>query len=71
MRTHSQIISDAGGPSAAARLIHAQPGTVKQWRRLDSIPAPHWNALVTAKLATLKELADAAATRRATPEGLQ
>lgn len=68
MRTHGQIISDAAGPAAVAKRISVRPGTVKQWRRLDSIPAAHWNAIVAAKLATLKELADAAEARRIRPD---
>lgn len=67
MRTHEQIITDANGPSAVGRVIGVEPGTVKQWRRLGSIPAPHWKALVEHGLATLEELADAAAARRTTP----
>lgn len=64
MRTHQKIIEDAGGPSAIAKVTGAEPGTAKQWKRLDSIPAPYWAAINEAKLATLEELADAAATRR-------
>lgn len=64
-RSHQKIIDDAEGPTAVARLIGAEPGTVKQWRRLSSIPAPYWDDLTKAGIATLEELAAAAATRRA------
>lgn len=63
MRTHEQIIVDADGPAKVGHAIGVEPGTVKQWKRLNSIPAPHWRAVVDAGLATLEELADAAANR--------
>jgi len=68
MRSHQQIIEDANGSSAVARRIGAEPGTVKQWKRLDSIPAPYWAALAGEKIATLEELAEAAAARRASQD---
>lgn len=64
MRTHEQIIIAAKGPSAIARVLGVEPGTAKQWRRGDSIPAPYWAALAEAGLATLEELAEAAATKQ-------
>jgi len=64
MRSHQQIIADAGGPSALARQLDIEPGTVKQWKRLSSIPAPYWAAISDADIATLNELAEAAANRR-------
>ena len=64
MRTFSQIIRDAGGATALARKIGEDPNTVHAWKRGKSIPAPRWNAVVNAELATLKELADAAEARR-------
>ncbi len=69
MRTHLQIIKDAGGPSAIGRIVGAEANTAKQWKRNDSIPAPYWAALADAKVATLDELAKAAATRREGPPG--
>lgn len=69
MRTFSHIIKDAGGATALARKIGEDPNTVHAWKRGKSIPAAHWNAVVAAKLATLKELADAAEARRISPEG--
>lgn len=66
MRTHSQIIDEAGGPSALARTpgVEVDPGTTKQWKRGDSIPAPYWAAIADAKLATLEELAEAASSKK-------
>lgn len=61
MRTHEQIIIDANGPSALGRLIGVDPGTAKQWKRLNSIPGRYWAALAEAKVATLEELANAVA----------
>lgn len=61
MRTHDQIIVEAGGPTVVARQVGARPGTVKQWRRAGSIPAPYWQAIAQLNLATLDELAEAVA----------
>lgn len=64
MRSHQQVIDDAKGPSALAHTLGVEPGTVKQWKRNNSIPAPYWQAISEADIATLDELAAAAATRR-------
>lgn len=64
MRTHESVITEAGGPTKLGKAIGVDGGVVKQWRRLNSIPAPHWRAIVDAGHATLDELADAAASRR-------
>jgi len=61
MRSHDQIITDAGGPSALSRRVTATAGAIKQWRRSGSIPAPYWQGLADAGLATLEELAAAVA----------
>lgn len=63
--SHQAVIERAGGPAKFARAIGADPNTVKAWKRLNSIPAPHWAAVAGAHLATLTELADAAARRAA------
>lgn len=63
MRTHQQIIGDIGGPAAIARIVGADPGTAKQWRRNNSIPSKHWKALVAAGFASWDELGTAAAQR--------
>lgn len=67
MRTHQQIIDDADGPTAVSKFVDASPGTVKQWRRLDSIPGRYWDDLAEAKVATLKELAAAAKAKAQAP----
>ena len=64
MRTHQQIIDDAGGPSTMDRAAGAKSGTAKQWKRLNSIPAPYWAEIARQGLATLEELAAGAETRR-------
>ena len=65
MRTHIDIIDAAGGPSALAKVIKVDANTVKAWKRIGSIPAAHFTALAEAGLASLEELAAAAAARRA------
>lgn len=64
MRTHKQIIKDAGGPAVVARAVVAEANTAKGWSRSNSIPAMYWEPLVAAQMATLEELAAAAAARR-------
>lgn len=66
MRTHKQIISDAGGTGKLAGLLSADINMVKQWMRNDSIPAWHWEDVVAADIATLEELAAAAKVRATT-----
>lgn len=51
-------------PTELARRIGEDANTVHAWKRLDSIPAPHWKAIAGAEIATLEELAEAAANRR-------
>lgn len=64
MRTHSDIIDDAGGPSQFARSIGVEPNTVFPWRRADRIPAAHWAVISGQNLATLDELASGADRRK-------
>lgn len=56
MRTHEQIIADIGGPAAIAKIVGAEPGAAKQWRRNKNIPSKHWKALVAAGCASWDEL---------------
>jgi hypothetical protein len=65
MRTHTQIIRDAGGPSALARAIDVDPNTAKAWTRSDSIPGRYWALIAEAKMASLEELAEADKARPA------
>ena len=61
MRTHRTILSDFGsGPQLADRLALSL-NTVGSWRQRDSIPARHWRALEALGVATVDELAGAAA----------
>ena len=64
MRSHSKIISDAGGPAGLARALGAPYNRVRQWPISDSIPAPYWTAVVACGLSTLAELAAAAELKR-------
>lgn len=66
--SHRDIIKSAGGPAALGRKINVDPNTTKAWNRLDSIPAPHWVALAEAGVATLDQLAQAAAAKVARPQ---
>lgn len=63
MRTHLQIIEDAGGPTALARAIDVPVNNVKQWKLKRSIPAAHWIAVEAARISTLAELAHGATAR--------
>lgn len=68
MRTHSDIVSKAGA-ERLADLRGVSVHTVRSWATRDSIPAEHWLALVSEKLATLDELAaHAAANPRRSPD---
>ncbi len=63
MRTHFEIIRDAGGFEAVARRLglEAKRLTVRSWAVRNSIPGAYWQAFAEAGLATLSELAAAAA----------
>lgn len=79
MRTHRQIIDDANGATAVAKLVMprlpagrwpsvaALANTVQAWKRQDngagSIPAEYWQVLDDLGVATLEELAAAKAAR--------
>ena len=61
MRTHLQIIADAGGYRALADKLGEAPNRVRFWVRRESIPHNKWKAVADARVATLEELATAAA----------
>jgi hypothetical protein len=73
--SHRDIIDRAGGPAATSKAISpyeidqgrsaVDANTTKAWKRLDSIPAPYFQAFAAVELATLEELSDHAANRRA------
>ena len=72
--SHRDIIDRAGGPAATSRAISpleteagrqpVDPNQAKRWRFLNSIPSPYFQSFAQAGLATLEELADAAAMKR-------
>jgi len=66
MRSHSEIIKEATVAKIKATLaglgFEIARVTVQQWATRSSIPAPYWRAISNAGLATLDELATAAAT---------
>ncbi|MEH0194542.1 hypothetical protein V7S57_02285 [Caulobacter sp. CCNWLY153] len=69
MRTHTDIIADAGGPTRLARSISTtaavvDAGLVAAWKREESIPPAYWPRIVAAEIATLEELAHAAEARK-------
>lgn len=65
MRTHYQIIKDAGNEKIAEALGGIVPvNTVRSWRQRSSIPSEHWVPLAAANFATLEEFAAAVRPRR-------
>lgn len=66
MRSHADIIAKAGGPEAVhSRLgIAASLHTVRSWAQRDSIPGEYWALFETGDLASVTELANAAAARK-------
>lgn len=69
MRTHNDIIGDAGGPTKMASRITTdaapvEPNLVAAWKREGSIPPAYWPRIVDAGVATLDELALAAEARK-------
>lgn len=72
MRTHVEIIADAGGPGPLARLVQdhveAEPETVRKrvnaWASSGSIPGEYWQLLDRLNVARVDELATAAAVRK-------
>lgn len=67
-RSHAKIIEDYGGSAKVAHAIGAEPNTAKPWKRNDSIPSAYWNSIAKAGIATLEELAEAAAEKRPPPK---
>ena len=64
MRTHQQIIYDGGGYQGVATALTLPKERVRFWERRRAIPPEQWKAVADAGLATLEELAAAAASRR-------
>jgi len=65
MTHHRDIIKRAGAEAIRTALGLESINTVRAWMQRNSIPAEHWAALAKADMATLEELAEAAATSRA------
>jgi len=72
MRDHATIIREAGGPAKVARGLHDRLGgsiaglqyRVRGWVQQSSIPGEYWGLLSDLGVASLDELATAAARRR-------
>jgi hypothetical protein len=66
MRSHAQIIRDAGGYKIVHNKLHwtGKSPTVKSWVLRDNIPAEHWRALVDQGICSLDELATWASTKK-------
>ena len=67
MTTFADIFDRTRPTKMARELGFDDPNTVFAWKRTDSIPAAYWRKLSDAGVATLDELADAAAHRRGLP----
>lgn len=67
MRSHQQIVKDAGRDEEVASLVgdDVKFFNVRDWRLRDSIPAERWKRFVDLDLATYEELAAHAASVRA------
>lgn len=64
MRTHSQILKDAGGYQAVAESLCLPKDRVRFWERRKRIPPAEWRRVSAAELATLEELASSATMKR-------
>ena len=67
MRTHLQIIQEEGGYQAVADKLKQPRERVRFWERRAAFPPEQWKAVADAGIATLDELAEAAAERRIAP----
>ena len=69
MRTHAQIVREYGAQALRNLLVGrgcdlGNPSTTQRWADRDSIPGEYWNAIAEAGIASLEELAAAAAERK-------
>lgn len=48
MRSASEVIDALGGSTAVASLLGLPATTVASWKSRNSIPVPHWPALISA-----------------------
>ena len=63
MRSHDQIVREAK-PERLVELTGVSIHTARSWIQRNSIPAEHWAAVAGEGIATLDELAAAAAAKR-------
>lgn len=64
MRTHADIIAQAGGFQSLAERLGQPANRVRFWERRKSIPPGQWTLCAEVGVATLAELAEAVAVRR-------
>lgn len=64
MRSHSEIIRVAGIDAVIAATLSPE-NTVRSWVRRDKVPDEHWKRFHDHGFATLAELAEYAATKKA------
>lgn len=62
---HAKIVRRGGTPEQVAERIGVSRHTVRAWIRRSSIPASHWHTFEVNGWATLLELANGAARKRA------
>ncbi|WP_442957831.1 carph-isopro domain-containing protein [Phenylobacterium sp.] len=65
MRTHTEIIEAAGGYRALAERLGLPKDRVRFWARRGAIPPTQWAVVASAKVASLRELAEAASEGQA------
>lgn len=65
MKSHSDIVRSAGKPEEVALANGVSVHTVRSWIQRNSIPAEVWAWFANERHASLEELAEAAAARRA------
>lgn len=46
MDSFSALIDKLGGPAKTARAVDMDPGTGRQWKRRNNIPATYWSKLI-------------------------
>lgn len=65
MVTHADIVARNGADAELALRLRVKSHRVRDWRLRDSIPSEMWQAFAEGGLATLEELAEAAAQKPA------
>lgn len=64
MKTHAEIIKQAGSPEDIAAWRQVSVHTVRSWIARDKIPDEHWSAFAENGYASLNELADYSAAKK-------